>query len=61
MYREEVVKIMTDAINNYNKAMAQNANIPPEQFEAVLEQQQDQLNTVNGMLYDVLKYNGVIA
>jgi hypothetical protein len=60
MYRDEAVALMTKTVNDYNRTMASGAGITHDQIESVIEQQQPQLNTVNGMLYDVLKANGVI-
>lgn len=60
MYREEGVALMTKTVNEYNRRMAANAGVPMDQVESVLAQQQDQLNAVNGMLFDTLKENGYI-
>lgn len=60
MYRDEAVALMTQTVNDYNRRMASGAGVTHDQIESVIEQQQPQLNTVNGMLYDVLKANGVI-
>ena len=60
MYRDEAVQLMTDTINSFNRHMAAQQGMPSEQVESFIEQGQQQLMYVNGMLYDVLKENGVI-
>ena len=60
MYRDEAIQLMTDTINSFNRSMAAQQGMPSEQVEAFIEQGQQQLMYVNGMLYDVLKDNGVI-
>jgi hypothetical protein len=60
MYRDEVVKLMTDTIDEFNRYQAVQNNIPSDQIEEYIVQAREQLEFVNGMLYDVLKNNGVI-
>lgn len=60
MYRDEAIQLMTDTINSFNRSMAAQQGMPSEQVESFIEQGQQQLMYVNGMLYDVLKDNGVI-
>lgn len=60
MYRDEVVKLMTDTIDEFNRYQAAQNNIPSDQIEEYIVQAREQLEFVNGMLYDVLKNNGVI-
>lgn len=60
MYKEEVVKIMSDSIDNMNRQMAQQHGMPPENVEEQIKQARPQLDHVNGMLYDLLKEYGVI-
>lgn len=60
MYRDEAVKLMTDTIDEYNRYQAVQNNVPSEQIEEYIEKSKEQLDFVNGMLYDVLKNNGVI-
>lgn len=60
MYKDEVVKIMTDAIDNFNRYQGQMNNIPEDQIEQFIKQGREQMEFVNGMLYDLLIDNGVI-
>jgi len=60
MYRDEAVKLMTDTIDDFNRYQGQANGIPPEQIEEYIQQSREQMEFVNGMLYDVLKSNGVI-
>lgn len=61
MYRDEVVKLMTDAIDNFNRLQGQMNSIPEEQIEEYIKQGRQQMEFVNGMLYDLLVDNGVIV
>ena len=61
MYRDEAIKLMTNTIDDFNRQQGDLNGIPREQIEAYIEQGKDQMDFVNGMLYDVLKENGVIA
>jgi hypothetical protein len=61
MYRDEVVKLMSDAIDNMNRQGAQQSGIPESQIEEFITSGRTQLDFVNGMLYDILKNNGVIG
>ena len=60
MYREEVVKLMSDTIDNYNRFNALSNNIPTDQMEDFIRQGRDQMEFVNGMIYDTLKEYGII-
>jgi DNA modification methylase len=58
--RNEVVDLMTKEIQNMNKKVMNDMNVPYEQQEQYLEHSSDELNKVNGMLFDMLVENGVI-
>jgi hypothetical protein len=58
--REEVINIMTNAINEMNREIAINFLMPSADIEQMLAQSTPELNRVNGMLYDLLKEHGVI-
>jgi hypothetical protein len=60
-YRDEVVEMMTNHINTMNRNVLFRLDMPEEQINETLAQMQDELNRVNGELYDMLKENGVIA
>ncbi len=60
MYREEVVKIMSDSIDNMNRNLAQQHGMPADTVEQQIKEARPQLDHVNGMLYDLLKEYGII-
>lgn len=60
MFREEVVKLMTDYVNKMNREMMLAIGGVPEQIERGIEEMQPELNRVNGELYDLLKEHGII-
>ena len=60
MYRDEVIKLMTDTIDNFNRFQGQMNNISEEQIEEYIKQGREQMEFVNGMLYDLLVENGII-
>jgi hypothetical protein len=60
MYKDEAVQLMTDTINAFNRQMAAQQGIDSKQIEEYILKAQQELTYVNGMLYDVLKENGVI-
>lgn len=61
MYRDEAIELMCNTVNEMNRSMAAQAGLPSEQIEDFITQGQRQLKHVNGLLYDTLKENGVIA
>lgn len=61
MYRDEVIDLMSDVVNKMNMEQATAAGVPLEAIEEQISQMQNQLHYVNGLLYDVLKDNGVIV
>ena len=61
MYREEVVKLMCDTVDEFNRYQADQQGMPSEQIEEYIKAGRQQMEFVNRMLYDVLKTNGVIA
>lgn len=60
MLRDEVVTLMTNAIDKMNREMAIQQNAPSDQVEQALSQARPQLMYVNGMLYDLLLEHGLI-
>lgn len=61
MYRNEAVKLMSDMIDNYNRQQAAQQGVPLDQLEQFISQGRPQLDLINGMIYDLLKENGVIV
>jgi transcriptional/translational regulatory protein YebC/TACO1 len=60
MYRDEAVKLMSDTIDEFNRYQAVQNSVPSDQIEEYIKQGRQQMDFINGMLYDVLKQNGVI-
>jgi hypothetical protein len=60
LLRDEVVQLMSDHIDNMNRAMAQQHNVPQDQVEQQLSQQRPQMMYVNGLLFDLLVEHGYI-
>lgn len=60
MYRDEAIKLMSDTIDEFNRYQAAQNNVPADQVEEYIKTGRQQMEFVNGMLYDVLKQNGVI-
>jgi hypothetical protein len=60
MYREEAVKLMCDTVDEYNREQARHNNMDLAAIEDYIASQRQQMEFVNGMLYDTLKSNGVI-
>ena len=52
---------MCDTVDEFNRYQADQQGIPRAQIEEYITQGREQMEFVNGMLYDVLKTNGVIA
>lgn len=61
MYRDEAVALMCDTVDEFNRYQAAQQGVPSEQIEEYIVAGREQMEFVNGMLYDVLKTNGVIA
>lgn len=59
-YREDVVKMMTDYINDMNRKTLRDMGTPDADAEAAITQMQPELTRVNGLLFDLLKENGVV-
>lgn len=60
MYREEAVKLMCDTVDEFNRYQAAQNGMASEQIEEFIAAGREQMEFVNGMLYDVLKTNGAI-
>lgn len=60
-YKDDVVKMMTDYINKMNREILQGLGTPDADANTAIEQMQPELTRVNGLLFDLLKENGVIA
>jgi hypothetical protein len=61
MEREEVIELMTETIVNLNIGLAKQKEMPQDEIDQMAEISRPQFRIVNGILYDVLEANGVIA
>lgn len=61
IYREEAVKIMSDTIEAFNRKVGEQSGVSSEDVEKIIQDSRDQLIYMNGLIYDALKDNGVIA
>lgn len=59
-YKDEVVKMMTDLIDNMNRDLLRAMGSAGEAAEQSLNEMRPELTRVNGLLYDMLKENGII-
>lgn len=58
--RAEVVKIMSDFVDNMNRDAARQQGLQEAEIERTLSEFRPSLDSVNGMLYDLLVDNGLI-
>lgn len=61
MEKQQVVDLMTETIEDFNRIVARQQNVPQEQVEQLLKSVQSQVVMVNELLYDTLKDKGIIA
>ncbi len=59
--KEEVVQFMTNVINDLNRQMAEQNQIPASEIQEAIMQHQEQLMFVNSILYDALVSNNLIV
>lgn len=60
MYREEAIKLMTEAVNKINYDRGAQMGLSSEQIKQAVDQSIPEIVQINGMLYDLLVDNGVI-
>ena len=60
LIRKEVIDLMTKEIQDMNKKQMDNFNITRAQQEQYIKESTNELNRVNGVLFDMLVKNGVI-
>jgi hypothetical protein len=61
MTREEVVTLMCNTVDEFNRYSAAQNNFSAEQIEEFILAGREQMEFVNGMLYDVLREHGVVT
>jgi hypothetical protein len=59
--RDEAIDLMYKTVYDMNMDGAVQAGLPSNQIEEWLKEQESQMKYVSGLMYDVLKENGVIA
>jgi transcriptional/translational regulatory protein YebC/TACO1 len=60
MEKDQVVELMTETIIALNVELAHQNNISQEEIDKAIESTKPQLMSVNRVLYEVLKVNGII-
>lgn len=60
MYRQEVIELMTNAINDMNRRRGTEAGLREEEVDQAINMMLPELNNVNALLYDLLVDNGII-
>lgn len=60
MYRQEVIDLMTSAINDMNRKRGIEMGIREDELDQAIGAMSQELNNVNALLYDLLVENGVI-
>jgi transcriptional/translational regulatory protein YebC/TACO1 len=60
MTKEEVVELMTNTIVALNAEVAHQQNISQEEIDKAIETTRPQFDSINSILYEVLKANKVI-
>jgi adenine-specific DNA methylase len=58
--RKEVIDLMTKEIQDMNVRQMQSLNMPSIEVHNYIEQSKDELDWVNGMLFDLLVKHGVV-
>jgi transcriptional/translational regulatory protein YebC/TACO1 len=59
MEKDQVVELMTETIIALNVELAHQNNISQEEIDKAIESTKPQLMSVNRVLYEVLKVNGI--
>jgi hypothetical protein len=60
MYRQEVIELMTNTINDMNRKRGTEAGLREEEVNQAINMMIPELNNVNALLYDLLVENGII-
>lgn len=60
MYKEEVVKLMTDYINGMNRKLAEDRLVPTAEIDMIEQRDRAEFDRVNGEIYDLLAEYGII-
>lgn len=60
MNKEQAVELMTEFITDMNRQRAMASGMPLDQVEPALISMKQELDHVNGLIYDLLVQSGVI-
>jgi len=60
MEKKEVVELMTNTIIALNTELAHQQNVSQEEIDKMIESVRPQFNSINAILYEVLKINKII-
>ena len=60
MYRQEVIDLMTNAINDMNRQRGIDSGLRADEIDQAISMMSQELNNVNALLYDLLVDNGII-
>jgi hypothetical protein len=60
MYKDEAVQLMCETVNDFNRYTAKMQGMPEAQIEEFIVQSKEQMEYVNGLIYDALLEHGVI-
>lgn len=60
MRREEAIDIMSKVVLDMNRQMGEQQGVPQQQIDLTLNSMKDELDKVNGLIFDALYEYGVI-
>lgn len=60
MRREEAIDVMSNVVLDMNRQLGEQQGIPQQQIDITLSAMKEELDKVNGMLFDALYEHGVI-
>ena len=60
MRREEAIDVMSNVVLDMNRKLGEQQGIPQQQIDLTLSSMKEELDRVNGMLFDALYEHGVI-
>lgn len=60
MRREDAINVMSKVVLDMNRQMGVQQGVPQQQIDLTLDSMKEELDRVNGMLFDALYEHGVI-
>jgi hypothetical protein len=58
--KEEVLLLMNEVVNHFNRQIGKDNNLSDSQIDEIIMNHQETLSYINGMLYEELVNHGVI-